>query len=203
MVRKLSEAMSNNVDPAIVQACLAEYSDIDTQMKRLAQKQAAMFSRYEGQGVNRKSIKNTIKMSRQDRAAAAAQAKTDLRYYMIAGILKPADDEWVQSVSQSSIFEDTEDPHEIGKPSPDLARARAHADGYNSGRHGGEAINNPFHAGSQEFVAWEKGRTDGAADRKLRGTTSAKVKDADATPTRRGRPRKHKPEENGEAHAAA
>jgi hypothetical protein len=201
MVRKLSEAMDqSNVDPAVIQACLAEYTTLDTEIKRLAQRQAAMFRRYEGQGVVVKSLKNAHRMSKLDKAAAAAQAKTDVRYLVITGVLKPADSDWVRQVSQSDMFAADEEPDTVGKPSPDLARARAHSDGYNSGRHGGEAINNPFQAGQAEFVAWEQGRTDGAADRALRSGGSGKGKTANASPSKRGRPAgsRNRPKSNGQ-----
>jgi hypothetical protein len=190
MVRKLSEAMQaanqSNVDPSIIQACLAEYTQGDSELKRLAQRQAALLRRYEGQGVNVKSIKAAHRAAKLDKAAARAQAQSDMRYLVITGILRPADDEWVKQVSQSSLF-DGEDVEQVSTPSPDLARARAYSDGYNSGRHGGEAINNPFQAGSAEYVGWEKGRTDGQADKALRpGRENTKKADTSSRP--RGRP---------------
>jgi hypothetical protein len=137
-----------------------------------------------------------------DKAAARAQTQSDIRYLVVTGILRPADDEWVKQVSQSSLF-DADDAETISTPSPELARARAYSDGYNSGKHGGEAINNPFPAGSAEFVEWEKGRVDGQDDRALRGSGRA-AKVADTTPRRgRGRPAgsKNKPANAAEAHA--
>jgi hypothetical protein len=196
MVRKLSEAMDqSNVDPSVIQACLAEYTTIDTEIKRLAQRQAAMFRRYEGQGVVPRSIKRAHRMSKLDKAVAAAEARTDVRYLVITGVLKPADDDWVKQVAQSDMFAEGEEP---GTPSPELARARAYSDGYNSGRHGGEAINNPFLAGAAEHVEWEKGRRDGAADRALRGGASGKGKVADANPKKRGRPAGSRNKTNGQ-----
>lgn len=191
MVRKLSEAMAadqSNVDPLIVQACLAEYTSGDSQMKRLAQSQAAMLKRYEGQGVNVRSIKHSHRMARMDKAAARAQTQSDTRYLVITGVLKPADDEWVKQLTQSSLFEE-EDSDAINTVSPDLARARSYSDGYNSGRHGGEAINNPFQAGSAEYVGWEKGRIDGRSDKALRpGRENTKQADTSAPRRGRGRP---------------
>lgn len=193
MARKLSDAVqSMNVDPSIIQACLAEYTTIDVEMKRLAQKQAAMFGRYEGQGVNKRSIKNAHKMSRLDRAEASAQAQSDARYLIITGILNPADDDWARAVHQSQMFTDAEET-ETDAPSPAtkapvmssaLNQARAHTDGYNSGKHGGEAANNPYLQGTAEYVQWAKGLSDGLADRKLRGKGATKV----ASTSKRGRP---------------
>jgi hypothetical protein len=205
MVRKLSEAMQqadqSNVDPSIIQACLAEYTQGDSELKRLAQRQAALLRRYEGQGVNVKSIKAAHRAAKLDKSAARAQAQSDMRYLVITGILRPADDEWVKQVSQSSLFDQDEDVDQISEPSPDLARARAYSDGYNSGRHGGEAINNPFQAGSSEYVSWEKGRTDGRADKALRPGRE-NTKQADTSAPRRGRGRPPGKKSNGtEAHA--
>lgn len=203
MVRKLSEAMndpaSSNVDPTTIQACLAEYTRGDTEIKRLAQQQAAMLKRYEGQGVNVKSIKVAHKAGRLDKAAARAQVQSDTRYLIVTGILNPADDDWTRQISQSSLFESDGKADAIGKVSPDLARARAHNDGYNSGRHGGEAINNPWQPGQLEHASWEQGRRDGAEDRTMRGK-GAKV--ADTKPRKPvGRPRKTVVEEPAEADA--
>lgn len=198
MVRKLSEAMSQtNVDPVVIQACLAEFTQMDTEMKRLAQRVGAMFRRYEGQGVVPRSIKRAHRLSKLDRAAAAAETRTDIRYMVVAGVLKPADDAWVQQVSQSDLFAD-DDAETIGTPSPDLARARAHTDGYNFGRHGGAAVNNPFPAGTAEHVEWHKGCGDGQADREMRGSTKGKA--ADTSSTRKpGRPLGSRNKPNGDA----
>lgn len=46
----------------------------------------------------------------------------------------------------------------------DLDEARAESDGFNSGRQGAAPDDNPFHAGSRQYVGWEKGRSDGAKD---------------------------------------
>jgi len=201
--RKLSEAMNSgaggNVDPSIVQACLAEYTQVDTELKRLSQRQAAMLKRYEGQGVNVRSIKAAHRASKLDTAVARSQAQSDMRYLIIAGILKPADDEWVQTVSQSSLFEANEQS-DLGTVSPNLARARAHADGYNTGKAGGEATNNQFQPGTQEYVAWAQGHKDGAADRALKPKL-AKVKPADAEPKKRGRPPRNAAANGDASHA--
>ena len=202
MARKLSDAMSEadptNVDPMIIQACLAEYTQTDTQIKRLAQQQAAMLKRYENQGVNTKSIKNTHRSAKRDKAEARAQIQSDIRYHVICGILNPANDEWTQAVTQTSLFgEEDKEFEPLGTVSPDLARARAHSDGYNSGRHGGEASHNPFQAGSEQFVAWHQGMLDGQSDRALRGNGTV-VKQADTTSRRgRGRPAGSRNKGNG------
>jgi ribosome modulation factor len=207
MARKLSDAMAqdarSNVDPLVIQACLAEYTTTDTQIKRLAQQQAAMLKRYEGQGVSPRSIKKMHRAAKLDKAVARAEAQEDARYYIICGILSPATDEWARQVSQSTLFDAEDSEFEpLGTVSPDLARARAHTDGYNSGRHGGEAINNPFLAGSQEHVAWLEGLKEGQADHALRGKGAA-PRNADATPRRgRGRPTGSTKKRNGEDDAA-
>jgi hypothetical protein len=190
MARKLSDAMSegSNVDPAIIQNCLAEYTSLNSEMKRLAQRQAAMLARYEGQGVNRKSIKVAHKASMMDGASARSQAKTDIRYMIIAGILNPANEDWVRNVTQSDMFTEDEQENNIGVVEPGLAKVRAYNDGYNTGRHGGEAANNQFQPGTQEFVQWEKGRMDGTADRNLK-PTQAKGKTADTSTEKRSRGR--------------
>lgn len=192
MARKLSEAMSEgaktNVDPATIQACLAEYTEVSTEISRLAQRQAAMFRRYEGQGVNVKSIKHAHRASKLDKAAARAQTQSDMRYLVIAGVLHPADDEWAMQVSQSSLFSADEDVETVGTSSPHLARARAHSDGYNSGRHGGEAISNPFQPGQETYVAWEEGRKEGQDDKALRAGGATNGKKASTTTRPRGRP---------------
>lgn len=187
MARKLSDAMqSSNVDPTIIQACLAEYTVLDTEMKRLSQKQAAMFGRYEGQGVNKLSIKRAHKMSKLDKEAARSQLRTDTRYLIITGVLNPATEDWAKKLQQSDLFSEAEAeaPEASGTVSPDLARARAHSDGYNTGKAGGALGDNRFTPGTAEYVAWARGCSDGLADRKARGKAPVKV----ASGRPRGRP---------------
>jgi hypothetical protein len=190
----------NNVDPSVIQACLAEYTQVDTEMKRLAQRQAALLKRYENQGVNVRSIKTAHRAGKLDGAAARAQAQSDMRYLIITGILKPADDDWVQTVSQSSLFEGS-DASQVGVVAPGLANARAHADGYNSGKSGGLPGDNHFTPGTSEYVQWEAGRKEGAADRANR-PGAAKTKVASVEPKPRGRPPGKRKGANGEARHA-
>lgn len=187
MARKLSEAMASaNVDPSTIQACLAEYTQLDTEAKRIAQKISSMFRRYEGQGVVPRSIKSAHRASKKDRSVAASEARTDLQYMLICGVLKAADEDWTRSVVQSDMFAE---PEAVGKITPDLAKARAYTDGYNSGRHGAGTENNTHQPGTQEFVSWDQGHRDGIADRNM-NPRSARGKQADATPKRPvGRPK--------------
>jgi hypothetical protein len=172
------------VDPALVQACAAEYTQLNTEAARLAQKTAAMLGRYQRQGVNVRSIKRAHKAGRSDAAAASAQLRTDVRYQIILGILKPADDEWTRAVVQSEMFADLA---ETPRVDPRLSKARAQSDGYNTGRHGGEGAENPHPPGTAEHLAWNQGHRDGVADRALK---PAKPRVADATPRRPvGRPK--------------
>jgi uncharacterized protein (UPF0335 family) len=209
MVRKLSEAMGDNgppvADHTIVQACLAEYTELDSEGKRIAQKISSMFRRYEGQGINVKSIKATHRASKQDKAVAAAQARSDMQYMFACGVLRLADAEWARSVVQADLFGDAE-PEEIGRPSEQLAAARAYSDGYNTGRHGGETGQNPHPPGMREHVAWIEGNKDGLHDRNLNPNTR-KGRQADAEPKRPvGRPRgstKQREAAAAEASAAA
>jgi uncharacterized protein (UPF0335 family) len=187
MARKLSEAMASaNVDPSVIQACLAEYTQLDTESKRIAQKISSMFRRYEGQGVVPRSIKTAHRASKRDKAVAASEARTDLQYLLICGVLKPADEQWTASVMQSDMFAE---PESVGTITPDLARARAYSDGYNSGRHGAGTENNQHQPGTQEYVAWDEGHRDGIADRNM-NPRNARGKQADATAKRPvGRPK--------------
>lgn len=191
MARKLSEALAgdagSNVDPNIIQACLAEYTEVNTEIGRLSQRQSAMLARYEKQGVNIKSIKNTHRASKLDKRVATAQAQSDVRYLVITGILSPANDDWVRKVTQSDMFARGVAPP--GAVSPQLARARAHSDGYNSGRHGAAADTNPHKPGSAEHVAWLEGLKDGQEDRALKPGTVGVMQANDGQPKRgRGRP---------------
>ena len=78
----------------------------------------------------------------------------------------------------------------VAKPSPKNAMrvkvARAHADGYNSGLAGGKIEGSErFPTGSEEFVAWRDGWSDGHAARIARHPE--KENDTQATPRKRGR----------------
>jgi hypothetical protein len=179
-LRTLEEAGRRNVDPKLMQDCLAEYTRLDIEMKRLAQETAAMFGRYEGQGVNKKSIKATYKASNMEsREAVLAQQKSDMHYMVACGVVTVADDAWVRSLYQGDMFSAEEVMPEDAPVSRKLSDARAYNDGYNTGRHGGDEANNKLDPGSSERVQWSKGLKDGLVDRDMRGKT--KPKKADTT----------------------
>lgn len=184
-VRTLDEAGRQNVDPKLMQDCLAEYTRLTVESKRLAQEIAAMFGRYEGQGVNKKSVKATYKASNMESTAAAlAQQKSDMHYMVVCGIVNLADDDWVRSLYQGDMFTAEEIMPPDAPVSRKLSDARAYNDGYNTGRHGGDETNNAHDPGTSERVQWSRGLKDGLADRDMRGKTKAKKAD---TSVKRGR----------------
>ena len=81
----------------------------------------------------------------------------------------------------ADVMEQAQPPAKNTQGSRDLAAAKAHSDGFNSGRHGGAPHDNPFsHApGSEEYVSWLHGRDEGqqAREAKRPGET-ARVREA-------------------------
>lgn len=160
----------SNTDPDKVAACYAEYASLMTDQARVAQRMAAMFARYEKDGgVDKKAVKHAYSLASKDPAEATRQHARNSEYVAILGIIT------VEANGQSGVSEAF--APRVAKPSTaaqaQLNAARAHADGYNTGLAGGEIGNCQHSPGSEEFVSWRDGWSDGNADRLARNPEKA------------------------------
>lgn len=155
------EGGGSNTKPDDTAECFLELKGIDSAIASLGQKKARTIARYENMGVDVDAVRYCQKLENKDDApdwikrvlAAAAQlsiipteTEDDGQITLMPGLR-------VAAVSQKAMDK--------------LSIARAHGDGYNSGRHGGSADNNPFEAGTEVYVAWGNGCMDGAADKAI------------------------------------
>lgn len=179
------KVVRTNVNPEAIANCFTEYSSMVGDMARIGQRIAAMFGRYEkADGVDSKAIKANYALSQKDPEVAAAQLRRNNEYARLLGIV---------SFDANSGQGDFIAGLDASPPAPTLApeaaarvqAARAHADGYNTGRAGGTLEHNTHVPGSQAHVKWIEGYHDGHADRLLKNPDAANVKQASPSRSRR------------------
>jgi ribosome modulation factor len=163
--------------------CYAEYSELMGQRQRLNSKIAAAFSRFEGRGINdieKRAIKHAYTMSSKDKGEVERQHKANTQTMIAVGILTVADVGWTETVTQAEM-----ELSPAAEKSALVLRARANTDGYNSALAGGDVGHCPYNPGSEAFVAWRDGWTDGHADRIAKDPGAANEKTADTRRARR------------------
>lgn len=178
MARRASTEDKPNVNPNDEAECAALYEDHMASMARIKQRIATDFGRYEKMGVSSDAIRYNYRMSHQSDPGATHRQRT-LTMARLGTIEYGADGQGDFSAALHAT-----------KPSPDalakLAVARAFGDGYNTGLAGGQIDACKHTIGSEEFVRWRDGWTDGYADRIARKPELENVTQAE--PRRRGRP---------------
>lgn len=179
-----------NVNPDDVAACYTEYASMRADVARLGQKIAAMFGRYAKSGVDEKAIKAAYAASSKDPSEARAQHRRNTEYMAMLDIIKF--DEAGQGGFIDGLVVTVAKPSDAA--SERVRLARIYSDGYNSGLAGGKIDASSHAPGSEAFVRWRDGWTDGHADRLARNPDADKV--TQAQPRKRGRGR---PARNGAA----
>lgn len=157
------ERPTNGPTPDQQAETLAELIRLDTETAKLNQAKATVLNRFEKWGGNKKQIKATKTLLLLDAREAQVNIETLLHYASNAGI----EVRWQadgQSTLADSLGPEQPAPAKNTTGTRDLAAARAESDGYNSGKSGGVPHDNPFHPGSEEYVAWHDGRDSGARD---------------------------------------
>jgi ribosome modulation factor len=152
-----------NVNPDAIAACFQEYSSLMADSARIGQRIAKTLERFEkSDGVDRRAIKNSYKLAQKDPEVVARELARDKEYAQILDLIT-TDDGGQITLSDELI------PAAPKKLSPKaragLAAARAHADGYNTGFHGGSLEHNRHEAGTEEHQQWVVGFHDGHAER--------------------------------------
>jgi ribosome modulation factor len=179
---------NTNINPEAVAACYTEYSSMRGDVARLGQKIAAMFTRYEkSDGIDSKAIKSNYALSEKDPETAAAQLRRNNEYARILGIIS------FDSSGQGDFSAGLDvSPQPVPTLAPATAArvqaARAHADGYNTGKAGGTLEHNTNIIGTEAHVRWIEGYHDGHADRLLKNPDMANVKQASSRRARRDPP---------------
>lgn len=177
-----AEKKANQPTPEERAGWLAELTTLETAKQRIAGDTSALAQRVKAKGGVKawKSLKAVHSYKKLDRDEAialledlvVAAAQVDIRISWMGNQATFADI-MEQPAAQSAPIAS------IGAES--LAVARAHSDGYNSGKRGAVPSDNP-HAhkpGSAEYVAWHNGRDDGDSDRqKTKPAEASRLKDA-------------------------
>lgn len=170
-----------NASPDDVSACYAEFVSLKSDVARLGQRIAAMFNRYEKQGVNPKAIKAAYAKAQKDPTEAARFHLIETEYLNLLGIIDVDD----QGQGHFAQMLGPQKPKPSTEAQARLAAVRAHTDGYNSGLAGGGKDNNPHDAGTEPHVKWIEGWHDGYADRLAKNPDGDKIKSLDASRKRR------------------
>lgn len=165
---KVREDLPNGPTPDQRAETLASLIRLDTEKARISQEIATVLNRFEKWGGKKRQIKETKRLLMLDKREAAAEVETLLRYLRDTEIQIS----WEPS-GQSSLVDALASPAQPQKKTEgdrDLSVARAHSDGFNSGRAGGVPSDNPYrHApGSEEYVAWHDGRDEGQQAREAK-----------------------------------
>ena len=141
--------------------CFLALQEIDSAVARLGQKKAATIARFENLGVDVEAVRYCQKLDNKD--DAPAWIKRIIAMAARLSIIPTETESDGQITLMPGLRVAALDPAAQDK----LAVARAHNDGYNTGRHGGSADDNPHQPGTEAYVAWGGGCLDGAADRAI------------------------------------
>lgn len=156
--------------------CYLDLIEISSAIARLSQKKGAIIGRYENMGVDVEAVQGCIKLEKQKDPPDWVR-----RMIAMAAKLKiiPVAEE---SGGQMTLMPGLKVAAADQKTQDKLAIARAHTDGFNTGRHGGSADDNKHKPGTEVYVAWGNGCLDGQADRAARKKPDAEnTKAADTT----------------------
>lgn len=162
----------NGPSPAEKKEALAEYTLLKTEAARISQQIAAMLTRFEALGGDRKMLKLMHTLSMVEKSEARAYIQNAQTYAIDLDIIEIEPDG--QANFNGLFGGGARDPNlPLPKTSEDmdagarLKAAQAYSDGYKSGTSGGKAGDNP-HAhdpGSEAFVQWRSGLEDGLGDK--------------------------------------
>lgn len=148
---------------------LAEYTQLDTQGRRVNQAKTTLLTNFDKEGGDKQALKALHRALSLDPAEASAKLSSLVHYQATQGITV----RW-QADGQGTLMDHLGEA--ASKPTPAAAAsaeqnaldiARAKSDGYNSGIHGAAPSDNPHQhiVGSEVYVAWHNGRDEGQQDR--------------------------------------
>lgn len=155
--------------------CFLELTELKASMARIGQKTAVTIARYENMGVDVDAVRECMKLEKKD--DAPEWIKRVLAAAAVLRIIPVAEEDDGQMTLMPGLKVAAADQETQDR----LAIARAHGDGYNTGRRGGSADDNPHKAGTEVYVAWGNGCLDGQADRAARKPSAENTQTADTT----------------------
>ncbi len=176
----------NQPSPEETAQFLSELTTLKTAARSIAGDISALGGRVKGRGgpAYWRSIKRQHDRAKMDPAEARADLEADVMVAAQMGIRIS----WMgDQATFADIMEQTPEPAPASFGAQSLAVARAHSDGFNSGRNGAVPHDNPFahKPGSPEYVAWHNGRDEGALAKDGKNPVSAErikqAETADAT----------------------
>lgn len=150
--------------------CFLELTELKASIARLGQKTAVTIARYENMGVDVEAVRECMKLEKKE--DAPDWIKRILSAAAVLRIIPVAQ----ESGGQMTLMPGLKVAAADQKTQDRLAIARAHTDGYNTGRHGGSADDNKHKPGTEVYVAWGNGCLDGQADRAARKGESPAVR---------------------------
>lgn len=149
--------------PELIREAFAKYTEHRTAIARLTARCGADMERFKEQGVNIKNVRKAWAEANKTEQEAWGDHAEFTQYLVAAGVMPQPDDEWFQTATQGTF-------QFSAGVTEKLAQANAERQGYKAGTKGHSVASNPYQStpGSIEFVAWNSGWKDGAADRKAR-----------------------------------
>lgn len=170
------ERPTNGPTPEQEAETLAELIRLDTESARIAQAKSTVLNRFEKQGGDKKVIKAVKALLMQDKREAQAYLEKLFRTARNADIKVS----WDEDTGQATLTDVMEPPTKNTQGTRDLAAARAHADGFNSGLNGAPPHANPFShkPGSEEYVSWLDGRDEGQRTREAKSGLGDRIAEA-------------------------
>lgn len=173
-------ARKNGPSPQQNQDWLARLTRLKTESRRVAGEISALGTEVKGAGgaLHWKNLKKVHDLQKMDPSEAVAE---------LEGLIQIAAQNEIRvtwagnQATLADVLDQNQPPPKNTQGSRDLDEARAHSDGYNSGKNGSVPSDNPFqHApGSLQYVAWHNGRDEGQKDReKNRPGEAARVAEA-------------------------
>jgi len=190
--KSVAAPASNGPSQQRTKEVLAEYTRLETEGARINQAKSTLLNGYEREGGSKKNLKRVHALMKLDPREAQAELEGLLRLSHGVGIVVRFQDDGQGTIMDYLDAETA--PAKNTQGDRDLAAARAHSDGYNSGLTGAAPSDNPFshQPGSEEFVEWHNGRDEGQRDRMAkrpelgsRVTAAAIFGDEDAIPPSR------------------
>lgn len=170
------QAATPNVSADDTVDCYNDLEDIDSAIASLGQKKARTIARYENMGVDVPAVRECQKLGKKDDAPDWIR-----RITTAAAVLRIIPTETGED-GQLSVMPGLS----VQAPSPEkdqeMRLIRAKSDGYNTGRHGGEAGACLHQPGTEEHVAWNRafkvGEKERAEAKELRDAKRDKKKEA-------------------------
>jgi hypothetical protein len=163
-----------NTGPDDLAECLTGLAELEVAQMRLKAKLSAHWRKYENLGVDKKEALSVHAMSKMTKEERDAKRRIRDRYEHFAFDFDKKTGQGSFAAAMESRPERS--PTSLSMPERRLSVARAHTDGYNTGKAGGDATNCPHNPGTEEYVAWHDSWGDAQDDWHADDNSEAKAK---------------------------